>query len=342
MQLKLLFPFRFILFYKIFEKRVYEELLTRDINWIQPLIGKQTAYSQLHFALKEDLCIHVYVTSRSPDCSDATLQIFLKTRKKKDEKKKGEQSSFREAVFGHPCLGVSSTLSTSLPVLTLHIISVCSQFCWHNSAPLCLSRLSFPVSWISHRFRSQHRELKRKQQTVPTLYTYMECVYIHTTEGKDQTFLTMLPPPRFKCFPAWLMVFRWCRSSCCGSAKTAGGCVVWAAGRRPVRGGSFAANATPWWWSRRWRTAAAPGRQGWTPPNSPRRRVPDAPDRCCSDGPRCSRACPRLHWQQSLCWRPGRWRSTRRWVWKLDERVGFFSPLSNSSGQSHAGRSPRQ
>lgn len=32
MQLKLLFPFRFILFYKIFEKRVYEELLTRDIN----------------------------------------------------------------------------------------------------------------------------------------------------------------------------------------------------------------------------------------------------------------------------------------------------------------------
>lgn len=43
---------------------------------------------------------------------------------------------------------------------------------------------------------------------MPTLYTYMECVYIHTTKGKDQTFLTMLPPPASSVFQpdSWFSV----------------------------------------------------------------------------------------------------------------------------------------
>lgn len=36
----------------------------------------------------------------------------------------------------------------------------------------------------------------------------MECVYIHTTKGKDQTFLTMLPPPASSVFQpdSWFSV----------------------------------------------------------------------------------------------------------------------------------------
>lgn len=142
MQLKLLFPFRFILFYKIFEKSVYEELLTRDVNWIQPLIGKRTFLSLFSVALCPKGAGPLYTCVRHIQESKLFGRNFTDFFFK-EKKKKGEQPSFRGAVFGHLCLGVSSTLSTSLPVLTLLIISVCSQFCWHNSAPLCLSRYRF-------------------------------------------------------------------------------------------------------------------------------------------------------------------------------------------------------
>lgn len=115
------------------------------------------------------------------------------------KKKKGEQPSFRGAVFGHLCLGVSSTLSTSLPVLTLHIISVCSQFCWHNSAPLCLSRLSFPVSWISHCFRSRHVSSSENNRLCPRC-THTWSVYIFIPQREK----IRLSSP---CFPLPLQVF---------------------------------------------------------------------------------------------------------------------------------------
>lgn len=88
MQLKLLFPFRFILFYKIFEKRVYEELLTRDVNWIQPLIGKQTFLSLFSVALCPKGGGPLYTCVRHIQESKLFgrnfTDFFLKKKKKKE------------------------------------------------------------------------------------------------------------------------------------------------------------------------------------------------------------------------------------------------------------------
>lgn len=83
----------------------------------------------------------------------------------------------------------------------------------------------------------------------------LECLYIYTNiyiispQGTEirQSSCFLRPDALTASHWGW----RWTRSSCCGSARTAAGSGAWAAGWPPAWGAPCGASAKPWWWSRR-------------------------------------------------------------------------------------------
>lgn len=96
-------------------------------------------------------------------------------------------------------LGFGSTLSLS--VVTFAYLScqqqhrVLRDFSFFvNSALVCLSLSLLSAEDTPSLLWVTTPVTPANPLTVTTLYIYMECIYIQTTEEKDQTFLTPLPP----------------------------------------------------------------------------------------------------------------------------------------------------